>query len=80
MSDPQYDGLCGIPLPHPQRGGTFIRCRLGLGHHGDHDWKKYVKYFYIQAYCPRRTWANVMRRLILMSPEEYERKRKRCSK
>lgn len=42
MSDPAYDGLCGVPCPVPQRGGTYLRCRLPFGHGGKgHDWEKH---------------------------------------
>jgi hypothetical protein len=38
MSDPRYDGLCGIPCPAPLADGRYLRCKLGLAHDGDHDW------------------------------------------
>lgn len=41
MGDPAYDGLCGVPCPHPQKGGTYLRCRENFGHGGAHDWEKH---------------------------------------
>lgn len=41
MSNPAFDGLCGIPLPHAIRGGTYIRCTYDINHSGEHSWKKY---------------------------------------
>lgn len=39
MSDPAYDGLCGIPALYPTSEGRYVRCRYDFGHHGDHSWK-----------------------------------------
>lgn len=73
MSDPNYNGLCGIPLPHPQTGGTYIRCGLPLGHHGEHDWKKHEHHFYVSSYCGSRDDMHSFKNVILMSKEEYDR-------
>lgn len=47
MTDLSYDGLCGIPSPFSTRDGLHLRCKFELGHHGDHDWKKYESQFRI---------------------------------
>ena len=72
MSDPNYDGLCGIPLPAPQRGGTYLRCRLEMGHHGDHDWKKYESQFFISSFCGRGTPEKPIQRILRKMKEEQE--------
>lgn len=46
MSDPTYDGLCGIPSFFTVDGRHF-RCKLEMGHGGDHDWKKHEHHFHI---------------------------------
>ena len=43
MSDPAYDGLCGIPAPF----AIHYRCRFEMGHLGDHDWEKHRAKFFI---------------------------------
>jgi hypothetical protein len=43
VSDPTYDGLCGVPCPSPLRDGRYLRCRLSLGHGGAHDWAKHLE-------------------------------------
>ncbi len=47
MSDPRYDGLCGIASPFTTRDGLHLRCKFEMGHGGDHDWKKYEGQFTI---------------------------------
>ena len=81
MSDPNFDGLCGIPWRYPLQDGSYIRCRLYAGHHGKHDWEKYpedqrAKVFRITPGVPSRTYGNIMKRLVLMKPEEYARHKK----
>ena len=85
MSDPNYDGLCGIPLPAPLEDGSFLRCRLDVGHYGDHDWKKHERSFFIGGVCYHRDFdKEQFKKLVLMSAEEYEefvrRENKRKSK
>lgn len=70
MSNPDYDGLCGVPLPHPQRGGTYLRCRLPMGHHGDHDWKKYEDSFFIRSYCGIKDREKPIQRILRKLEEE----------
>ena len=49
MTDPAYDGLCGIPSLFTLWDGTRLRCKYEMGHGGDHDWKKYERQFVIQG-------------------------------
>ncbi len=49
MSDPQYDGLCGIPLPHSYGGGLYLRCTYEPDHTGEHSWKRYQHHFRVTA-------------------------------
>ena len=39
MSDPAYDGLCGIPSSARLTGGGYLRCRYEFGHAGEHSWQ-----------------------------------------
>ena len=45
MSDPTYDGLCGIPSHFTDNGGRHLRCKFELGHGGDHEWEKHRSQF-----------------------------------
>lgn len=46
MSDPNFDGKCGIPFRFETRGG-YLRCMHDMGHSGEHSWKKYESQFTI---------------------------------
>jgi len=72
MNDPDYDGLCGIPLNAALRGGLKIRCNLPMGHHGDHSWKKYERHFYISSYCGRHKPEKPIQRILRKMKEEQE--------
>lgn len=54
MSDPAYDGLCGIPYPISIGGGIYLRCRYDLHHEGEHDWEKYRNAFQILGGIKRK--------------------------
>lgn len=38
MSDPAYDGLCGMPSTARLTGGGYLRCQHEFGHGGEHSW------------------------------------------
>lgn len=54
MSDPNFDGKCGIPFRVPTRGGQYLRCQHDMGHAGDHSWVKYEDQFILHG-CTHRT-------------------------
>lgn len=72
MSDPNYDGLCGIPLDAALRGGLKIRCNLSIGHCGDHSWKKHESQFFISSFCGRGTPEKPIQRILRKMKEEKE--------
>jgi hypothetical protein len=65
VSNPTFDGLCGIPSPFTTRDGLHLRCKFEMGHGGDHDWKKYKAQFRILGGI---TWDEVRRRVKKGSP------------
>jgi len=44
-----HDGRCGIVSTFQAADGTRFRCRLEVGHGGDHDWKRLEDRFVIRA-------------------------------
>jgi len=48
-----YDGLCGVPMRVPDRGGRYLRCLNNFGCEGPHSWEKYEGQFYVFG-GPRR--------------------------
>jgi hypothetical protein len=49
VSDPFYDGLCGVPARFTMWDGTHLRCKFEMGHGGDHDWEKHRDKFVIRG-------------------------------
>jgi hypothetical protein len=45
MSDPTYDGLCGIPCIY----NVLHRCMYEIGHGGDHSWANKKTHLVIQG-------------------------------
>ena len=72
MSDPNYDGLCGIPLGAALRSGVYLRCKLPMGHSG--DWKKHESRFYISSFCGRHKPEKPIQRILRKMKEEQEEK------
>jgi len=47
VSDPAYDGLCGIASTFTDWKGNRFRCKYEMGHGSDHEWEKYRLQFVI---------------------------------
>ncbi len=54
MSD---DGLCGVPMLHRLRDGTWVRCRYEFGHGGRHSWAKLVRRYLVRGGVPHGGFA-----------------------
>lgn len=80
MSDPHYDGLCGIPSFFQDQGGRHFRCQHEMGHGGDHSWKRYESQFRIfggithQDVVNQAARGNVAAQAILAVTEEQKQK------
>ncbi len=47
-----FDGLCGVPLPIPIRGGLYLWCKYEMSHAGPHSWHKHQEAFFIGSHTP----------------------------